>query len=157
MAVLFWQKRVARVAGREVLAPAALALGVLPNVVRFTVTVRITELNDPPDIFYLQGQSIPFDFHWKWNHSLVCVITNWSSPAVCFFEVSTIKLIQEGQVFFWTKNTFASALQQSTVMFWIECCILMRYAPECGIDMFSAVQWRENVETSWIPLDSVGA
>ena len=42
--------------GREVLDPAAQTLGVVPNVVSFSLDVHVTALNDPPDIFYSPGR-----------------------------------------------------------------------------------------------------
>lgn len=41
--------------GEEVLGPSEIALGLKPNVVNFTIIVHVTEMNDPPAIFYLPG------------------------------------------------------------------------------------------------------
>ena len=38
------------------LDPAAQTLGVVPNVVNFSLDVHVTALNDPPDIFYSPGR-----------------------------------------------------------------------------------------------------
>ncbi|XP_070206105.1 uncharacterized protein [Littorina saxatilis] len=45
--------------GREVVSKATQSLGVVPNEVSFTITVHITDTNDPPDIFYVpvKGQN----------------------------------------------------------------------------------------------------
>ena len=45
-----------RFAGREQLDPRSLALGIVPNVVNFAITVHVTDVNDPPAILYLPGR-----------------------------------------------------------------------------------------------------
>nr|KAG5706492.1 hypothetical protein BaRGS_032885 [Batillaria attramentaria] len=45
--ILFWNP------GREQLDANALAMGVVPQTVNFTITVQVSHVNDPPDIFYL--------------------------------------------------------------------------------------------------------
>ncbi|KAL8573311.1 hypothetical protein ACOMHN_032773 [Nucella lapillus] len=41
------------VQGKEALTAAEVALGLVPNVVSFNISVHVTDVNDPPDIFYL--------------------------------------------------------------------------------------------------------
>ncbi|KAK7496783.1 hypothetical protein BaRGS_00011992 [Batillaria attramentaria] len=53
----FSGKDVIDVTGREELDPRALALGIVPNTVSFTITVLVSSVNDPPDIFYLPDNS----------------------------------------------------------------------------------------------------
>ncbi|KAK7496779.1 hypothetical protein BaRGS_00011988 [Batillaria attramentaria] len=45
------------VTGREQLDANALAMGVVPQTVNFTITVQVSHVNDPPDIFYLPGKA----------------------------------------------------------------------------------------------------
>ncbi|XP_076452271.1 uncharacterized protein LOC143287914 [Babylonia areolata] len=43
--------------GEEVLSASNQALGMVPNVVTFNISVHITDVNDPPDIVYLPGEN----------------------------------------------------------------------------------------------------
>ena len=43
--------------GIEVLDAASVAAGMVPNVVNFSLAVSVLAVNDPPDVFYLTGNS----------------------------------------------------------------------------------------------------